>query len=195
MNRQRSFEQYRTIDLSFLFVILLVFESIIVLASGTWFPNQAYTVSIAAAVTAIVMVRWGAWSAVYAAAAGVILCVISKASWQQYVIYCGGNLLSLAALPVMKLITWERIRKDAVTAVLFGILVQLLMQAGRAGIAICLGYPAKDCIGFFSTDSLSMLFTMVLIWIARRQDGMLEDQRAYIHRLKEEERAERGLQE
>ena len=192
MKRQLTFGQYRMIDLCMMLAMLVLFESIIVLAAGTWFPNTLYTVSIVASVTAIVMVRWDFCAALFAFAGGLVLCVLSHGTGEQFLIYCLGNELSMAAFFVMKLLTKERIKQEAVMAVLFGICVQLLMQAGRALAALCLGYAAKDCLGFFSTDSLSILFTMVILWIARRQDGLLEDQRVYLHRIREEERAERG---
>ena len=191
MKKQLSFEQYRSIDLTLFLIILAVFESVIAFASGTWFPSQLYTVSIVAAVTAIVMVRWGAWSAIHAVAGGVVLCLVFKADASMYAIYCIGNLFSLFALIAIKFMTKKRIREDSVFAILFGLCVQLLMQSGRAAVAFCLGNALKDCLGFFSTDSLSILFTMVIVWIARRQDGLLEDQAEYIHRLKEEEKNER----
>ena len=195
MKRHLSFSQYRSIDLCLLFLMLLVFEGVIIMAAGTWFPGTLYTVSVTAAVTAIVMVRWGAWSALFAAAGGLLLCLLSHGTSRQYAVYCVGNLAGLAALPVMKLMTKRRIRTDAVYAVLFGICVQLLMQAGRAAVAVCLGYSLKDCAGFFTTDSLSVLFTMLILWVARRQDGLLEDQKEYLQRIHEEEKAERGEEE
>ena len=37
-----------------------------------------------------------------------------------------------------------------------------------------------------------LLFTLVLIWIARRLDGIFEDQKHYLLRVHEQEQEERG---
>ena len=187
MKRHYSFSQYRSIDLTLLALIMAVLESVIVLAAGSWFPGTLYTVSIVGVVTAIVMVRWGLWAAIHAVLGGLVFCTISRGSGEQYIIYCIGNLFALFALLFIKLAGKQRIGRDPVIAMFYGICTQLLMQLGRAAVALVLGHPPKDCLGFITTDSLSILFTIVVIWIARKQDGLLEDQREYIHRINEEE--------
>jgi hypothetical protein len=57
------------------------------------------------------------------------------------------------------------------------------MQAGRAITALCLGNEFSRCLGFFTTDTLSLLFVGVIVWIARRLDGIFEDQKHYILRV------------
>ena len=42
-------------------------------------------------------------------------------------------------------------------------------------------------LGFFTTDSLSLLFTFVIIWIARKLDGVYEDQKHYLLRINTKE--------
>ena len=68
-------------------------------------------------------------------------------------------------------------------ALVFPLLVQVLMQAGRAAAALLLGVEPADVVGFFTTDSLSLLFTFVIIWIARKLDGVYEDQKHYLLRI------------
>ena len=46
-----------------------------------------------------------------------------------------------------------------------------------------LGARPGSVVGFFTTDSLSLLFTFVIIWIARKLDGVYEDQKHYLLRL------------
>ena len=72
-------------------------------------------------------------------------------------------------------------------SLVFPILIQLLMQAGRAAAALLLGAGPASVVGFFTTDSLSLLFTFVIIWIARKLDGVYEDQKHYLLRLHAEE--------
>ena len=130
-------------------IILVICEFIIVMAARFWFPGQPFTVSLAAAVTTIVYIH----------------------GFRQYLIYIAGNLLSLVSVPVLIKIGKERVRESTM-GMLYPIFVLLLMQTGRAAAALLMGAEPGSVIGFYTTDSLSMLFTFVIIWIARRLDGV-----------------------
>lgn len=187
MNRRFSFQQYRTIDL-ILFAVMLVFsEAVIVTAARFWFPDQLYTVSVVAALTAIVMMRWGPWAAIHAVVGGAVFCFVSGASAGQFVIYCIGNLGSLASLLLIRLWGKEAIREDVFRSLAFAIATQLCMQFGRGLVALAMGHELSRCVGFITTDVLSGLFTAVIIWIARRLDGIFEDQKHYLLRVNGEE--------
>lgn len=187
MNRSFSFKQYRGIDLTLFALILCVTEMLIVNAARFWFAEQLYTVSAVAAVTAIVLMRWGPWAAIHAVLGGLVFSLASRGSAQQTLIYCIGNLLAMAALLPLRLLGAERIRKDGFLSVCFGLLILLLMQLGRAVMALMLGTGFSACLGFFTTDALSLLFTGVIIWIARRLDGIFENQKHYLLRIHKEE--------
>ena len=174
MNRQRTWKEYRAIDLALLALALAVFEFIIVRAANWWFPGQPFTVSLAAAMASIVYMRWGAWGAIHAVEAGLVFCYFSGATGEQFVIYCAGNLVSVLAVLLLRAAGKERVRTGHLSLV-FPLLVQVLMQAGRAVTALLLGAGPADAVGFFTTDSLSLLFTFVIIWIARKLDGVYED--------------------
>lgn len=173
------------IDLVMMGAALALFEYIIVRATHR-FTGQPYTVSLAAAITSIVYMRWGAWGMVHAAEAGFIFCLFSGATRKQYLIYCIGNLFSVLAVLLLKGFGKERVRSGNL-ALVFPALVLLLMQGGRAAVAVALGAPPADAVGFFTTDSLSLVFTLVIIWIARRLDGIYEDQKHYLLRIHDEE--------
>ena len=72
------------------------------------------------------------------------------------------------------------------------LMVTLLMQLGRALLAVVFGYSLVAALGFFTTDVITLLFTLVLIWIARRLDGIFEEQNHYLLRLQKQENEERG---
>ena len=186
MNRQRTWKEYRAIDLALLALALAVFEFIIVRAANWWFPGQPFTVSLAAAMASIVYMRWGAWGAIHAVEAGLVFCYFSGATGEQFVIYCAGNLVSVLAVLLLRAAGKERVRTGHLSLV-FPLLVQVLMQAGRAVTALLLGAGPADAVGFFTTDSLSLLFTFVIIWIARKLDGVYEDQKHYLLRVHAEE--------
>ena len=183
MNRQFSFQQYRRIDLCLFAVILWISETLIVTAATRWFPDQLYTVSVVAPLTAIVLMRWGPYGAIHAVLGGLVFSLLSHGSVRQVLIYCVGNLLSLAALLPLNRLGRERVRGDSMMAVGFGLLTLLLMQLGRALMALLTGARFLNCLGFFTTDALSLLFTGLILWIARRLDGIFEDQKHYLLRI------------
>ena len=187
MKRQLSFQEYRNIDLAMFALILIVVECLIVKAATRWFPDQLYTVSVVGAVTAIVLMRWGPWAAIHAVLGGLVFCLASRGSGRQYVVYCLGNLLALLALVPLRILGGEKIRLDGFLSVCFGLVTLLLMQLGRALTALALGTDFQTALGFFTTDALSLLFTGLILWVARRLDGIFENQKHYLLRIHKEE--------
>ena len=193
MKRQLSFQQYRAIDLAMLAALLCITETLIVKAATWWFPDQLYTVSVIGALTAIVLMRWGPWAAIHAALGGAVFCFASHGSARQLAVYCVGNLFSMLMLLPLKFLGGERIRLDPVLSVAFGVGTLLLMQLGRALTALVLGTDFETCLGFFTTDALSLLFTGLILWIARRLDGIFENQRHYLLRIHNTEEEKGGF--
>lgn len=190
MKKQISLGQYRAIDLAILGGVYGVCEILIYIASTFWYSQELYIASPIAAVTAIVMMRWGGWAGIHAAAGGLLYAWLRQGSWQQLLTYCLGNLAALAPLVMLKLLGKERIRKSAFLSVMFALAVQLLMQAGRALMAFLLGTEPGACLGYITTDVLSTLLTLVIIWIVRKADGLFEDQKHYLLRLESERQVE-----
>lgn len=187
MNRQMTFRQYRAVDLVLFALMLCLSETVIVTAATLWFPDQLYTVSVTGAITAIVLMRWGPFAAIHAVLGGLVYCFAAHGTAAQFVVYCLGNLLSLLSLGFLRLFGGERIRNGAFLSVGFGLFTLLSMQLGRALVALAMGTAARSCLGFFTTDMLSFLFTGVIIWIARRLDGIFENQKHYLLRIHAEE--------
>ena len=193
MRETRAAQRYRRIDLSIFALMVILFESVVVLAATKWFPGQPYTVSVVPAVVAVVMIRWGPWAAIHAVLGGAVFCFMSGGGIKQYAVYCVGNLLSLLSLFLVKALGGEeKVRMDAGKTLLYGLCAILLMQTGRALTALLLGAPMEGIVGFYTTDVMSLLFTLVLLWIVRRLDGVLENQYHYLLRLRAEEEKERG---
>ena len=191
MQRQRSWKEYRLIDLAIFAVLMAVFESMIVRAARWWFPDQLYVVSLAAPLTAIVYMRWGVWGAIHAAEAGIVFCLCSGGTWQQMLVYGLGNLLSLTTVLLLRSVGKEKVRTGGLSLI-FPLLVLLTMQAGRALVSMALGATPASTVAFFTTDSLSYIFTLVIAWIAKRLDGVYEDQKHYLLRLREQEEEKKG---
>lgn len=192
MEKRRTLGQYRAIDLFSFAVMLAIGEFLIVMAGNYWFPEQPFTVSLTAAITCIVYMRWGYYGAIHAVLGGFVFCYFSGAGASQYLYYCVGNLLSVVSCLFLKKMGKEKVRTSG-WGLFFPILVLLLMQLGRGLVALISGTPLATLEGFFLTDSLSMVFTFVIIWIARRLDGIYEDQKHYLLRLNAEQKREKEV--
>ena len=187
-----TLKQYKRMDLFLFCVMLVISESVIVNAAIRWYPDQLYTVSVCAAIVSIVMMRWGWPAAIHAVLGGLVYCFWADGSPKQYLIYGAGNLLSLLSMFLIRLLGRERIRDNVLLVLLFAECTQLFMQAGRAFISVVMGSSIETAIRFITTDALSGLFTMVIVWIASRLDGLFEDQISYLLRVQRESEAEKG---
>ena len=62
------------------------------------------------------------------------------------------------------------------------------MQIGRVLAGLAAGMPPAGLPLFVTTDSVTYIFTLVILWIAARLDGILEDQEHYLNRINDPER-------
>lgn len=186
MKQQISFRQYRAMDLTIFTALLCLCESLITLGATRWFTGELYTLSITPAVTAIVMVRWGGFAAIPAVLGAFVFCLVSGATLPQYIIYCVGNLAALVLTQVLCRDGWKRLHENVLFSMLYGLLMAVLMQLGRFLLALVMGNALNVCVGFIATDVLSTLFAVLIVWITRRLDGVLEEQKHYLKRVAEE---------
>ncbi len=203
MKRQISFAQYRTIDLCLLTGLLMLAEFGIHIAKATIFSGQLFQASPTGAIVALVMMRWGGWAAIPAVAGGLLFGTLRGGLWPYGIVYGIGNLLSLGAM------LWFRMGKDnlrskALSSMAYGLTVQVLMQLGRGIVAFLVTLADPTILGqgtqlpldiflsFITADSLSILFTVVAVWIVRRIEGLFEDQKSYLLRIQKQERQVEG---
>ena len=191
MKQQITFRQYRMMDVLIFTALLSIGEVLIALCATRWFPQELWTLSLAPAVTSIVMVRWGGFAAIPAAIGAVAFCAASGANAGQYAIYILGSLAPLVWCLWLKKGGWQKLREQVLLALFYGASVAWLMQLGRALVALLLGNPVAAVVPFITTDALSTLFAALVVWIARRLDGMLEEQKHYLRRVAEEQEKER----
>ena len=194
MKQQISFRQYRAMDLFLFTALLCICETLITLGATRWFTGEPYTLSITPAVTAIVMVRWGGFAAIPAVLGAFVFCLVSGATLPQYIIYCVGNLAALVLTQFLYRIEWKRLHESVLLTLLYGLLTAVLMQLGRGLLALVMGNSLALCVGFITTDTLSVLFAVLIVWITRRLDGVLEEQKHYLKRVAEEMENERMAQ-
>lgn len=185
-----SFKQYRAIDLVIWLVILSVFEYVTVMAASKWFPGEIYTISQMVAVLCIVMMRWGGYAAIHAVAGGIVFCLVQGASAEQFAVYCVGNCFALIALVLFKAVGKENIRTKLHFTVLFTAVAFCGAQLGRWLVSLVFGGTFGSIATFFMTDSLSLLYAVVVVLISRKADGLFEDQKSYLIRTEAERRKE-----
>lgn len=183
-----SVKQYRAIDLCIWTAILFVFESVTALAASRWFPGELYTLSQTVAVLCIVMMRWGGYAVIHAVAGGVAFCLASGGSPEQFAVYCVGNCLALAALLLFKAAGKEKVRQKIHITMIFTAVAFCGAQLGRWLVSLVFGAPFDSLVMFFTTDSLTLLYSVVVVLISRRVDGLFEDQRNYLARTESERR-------
>lgn len=181
-----TLKQYRAIDLGLIMFILAVAEVLIAHAARVWFPYEVYVLSPTVAVVCIVMMRWGLWAAVHAAGGGLAMCISMGAELKQYAVYCIGTCLALGALLMFKKWDKKQVRDSGKLTLAFTAAAYVLAQLGRWLVMLCFGGTAGDLVTLFTTDSITLLFTLITVQIARRVDGLFEDQIAYLIRTQSE---------
>ena len=169
-------------------VILFAVEALIAKAAGTWFTGQLYTLSPTIAIVCIVMMRWGGYAAIHAAAGGLAFCIASGASPQQFAIYCAGNCFALVSLLLIKKFGKQKIKDSVLLTILFTVTAFFGVQIGRWLVSLAFGGAVDTIIVFIMTDSLTLVFSVLVVLISRRIDGLFEDQKAYLIRTAEERR-------
>ena len=185
-----SLKQYRNIDLFIMLLMLAAAEFIITKAATVWFPSELYVLSPTVAVMCIVMMRWGPYAAVHAIGGGLALCIASGASVQQFVMYCVGNCFGLAALLLFKAWGKEKVKAKIVRTILFVVTAFCAVQIGRWAVSLFFGAEPGSIVRLFASDSLSLAFDVITVLIARRIDGLFEDQVSYLVRTQAERRRE-----
>ena len=159
-----SLKQYRNIDLAIMLAMLVTAEVVINIAARVWFPLEAYVLS---PMTAIV-------------------CIVSGAEIGQYAVYCIGNCFALTALLLFKKWDKKTVRTKIPLTILFAVTAFCGVQIGRWLVGLVLGGSISDIVRLVTTDSLSLIFAVLTVLIARRIDGLFEDQVAYLRRTQAE---------
>ena len=185
-----SVRQYRNIDLAIMLIMLAAAEVLITVAARFWFPTELYSLSPTVAILCIVMMRWGPYAAVHAVGGGLALCIASGAEPKAYAVYCIGNCFALLALLLFKALGKEKIRSKLTLSLIFALTVFFAMQVGRWLVSLMFGGSLSGIVQMAATDSLSLVFAFVTIFIARRVDGLFEDQISYLIRTQSERKKE-----
>ena len=183
---QITFKQYRTIDVIILVALTIIFEGITTMATNKWFALQPIALSIGLAMICVTMMRWWWQAAFLAFASGFVVCILSGATGEQFLVYCIGNIGALLGMVWFKVFGKESVRSSVAKVVLFVSTAYLGMVLGRGIISIAFGDTWGAFVQFATKDIMTLVFAIVVILLFRKTDGLLEDQKAYLLRLEKE---------
>ena len=191
-----SFKQYRSIDLILFVIMYGVCEYLAIKAATVWF-DEPYCISIMLPMLAIVMMRWDKFSIIHAVVYALLFVYFQSGSLTQYFIYLIGNLGFMLLLLYMKKVTKEKIRATFFGSVSYLLIGFLLMEVFRGLASMLLaGKDAGVIFTFIMTDTLSLVFAILVIIIVRRIDGLFIDQKQYLLELNsQKERIDGGWQD
>ena len=190
-----SFKQYRAIDLTIMAVLLAISEAVVTIAAAKWFRYMPFSLSTTLAIVCIVMMRWDKFAVIHAVIGGCVYCLAAGATPEQFAVYCAGNCGILAALVLFKIFGKQKIQEKFYMSLVFVAVAYCGMQLGRWAVSLAFGGEPANILMFFAGDGLTAFFAAMAVLIARRMDGLFEDQRTYLLRINEEERKKREAQE
>lgn len=186
-NKNLSFTQYRSADVTIFTVIAVVFEVIVTLAATKWFSGQDYSVSFVYVFAALVAMRWGAMMLIPSTACAIAFCASMGAQWQMYVVYIIGNAFSVLLLVLHKIFGKQKIRDSALLTVLYVIATFAFISLGRFLVALPLpDIGIAESLNGILYDIFPAVFALVVVLICRKQNGLFEDQKHYLIRTQKE---------
>lgn len=185
--KQITFKQYRSLDLTIWTVITIIFEAITTLATNKWFYAQPIALSITLALICITMMRWNGYAALPAMVGGFVFCLVSGATFEQYIIYCIGNVFALIAIAFIKSFDKKTLQGSALKLSLFVTIAYIGMELGRWLVSLFFGGDLMALVVYITTDIISLLFAVIIMNLLRKADGMIEDQKSYLFRVQREE--------
>jgi hypothetical protein len=180
--------RYKSIDILILTGIVCVLEAVNVLLLRA-FVNELFTLSITVPIALIVMMRWK-WPAVFpAAAGGAVYCLCNGAAPTQYLIYGLGNAAILLNLIWFKTAARKKICGSVWLSLLFTLTGFAAVIVGRTALSLTVSFDWGNILLLLSSDALNIVIGLAIIAVARKQNGLFEDQMEYLVRSQKKEAA------
>lgn len=188
-----TYKQYRTADIIIFLVIYLAIEALLASLSVK-FTNVNFSFTLCYAVAAIMIMRWGAFSTIHLFLGGALYAAILGGSIESVIGYAVGNLFALIVLLLFKILPKKKITENFSYSLIYLIAVYVLICLGRAILLSIMNGAlfVNLFIDMSATEAFSLTITIVIIIVARRQDGVFEDQKEYLSRTEKERK--RALQ-
>lgn len=193
-----SFKTYRAIDLCIMMAIIVLGELLISFASNAWFKLNSLGISIVFPMLLIIAMRWGWLVAIPAVVGGAVSCFFSQLSGGQAVtptlilISEVGTLSTLFSCLWFKLVGKQKTKDSWLLSLAYVFLMYLIYSifcGTVTAIVNCNGFFSY-IVYYFTRDSITLLFSVVVVLITRKLDGVFEDQKTYLLRLEKQREAE-----
>lgn len=195
-SKNLSFQQYRSIDLTIWFVISCAFEYIVTISATKWFDQYVYySVTLTFAFVSLMLMRWDARAVWTALGCGLCHCMAVGASWQMYLTVCVGNVFSLLALLLYKVVDKRKICASGLLTTVYVLVVFAVIYLGRTLVGVILGVNVNELFKAIMYDMFSAIFAVIIILICRKQNGLFEDQHQYVVRINKQEDKNKDLQQ
>ncbi len=188
-----SLGKYRAIDLAILTFVACGLDAILLFFKSRLAGLTYFWLSCSMIVSLIAMIRWSWWgliptivSAVFYMlfsyyAMGKLLTVTADGTiLKSTVIYAVGTLFISIEMLYIHLLKKDRICRAGWLLVLYVVIGYLSIVLGRTVVALCFGDDFLiSLVGYLQADSLNIIWTIIILFIANKQDGMLCDQKEY----------------
>lgn len=183
---QRTLKQYRTADLLILTLLMCGLETLSIVLLRTWAPFGLFA-SMFFPVVLIIIMRWDHYGILPALIHGIVYSICFGAALPEYVIFTIGNLGIMSVLLLFKLIGKDKIAKKWYLTIVYLLVAYISVELCRTLIALCFGYGFLLCMSItFFADAFSLILTSVILLVARKQNGLFEDQLTYLRRQESE---------
>lgn len=180
---------YKIIDLTIFSALTCILEAVNVLMIRS--STEMFTLSVLLPMTVIVMMRWREWAVLPAVLGGIVYCIAAGANASQYLIYGVGNTFILFNLFWLKFKSRSEIKSVLKYSLLFTASGYLFINLGRSLLSLFFAENFWSLLtGFLAVDALNAAIALIIIGVARRQNGILECQNDYLLRIAEEKRKE-----
>lgn len=183
MNKGISLNLYRFLDIAIFSFIGLLFEYISFKILNIY-DYPYYSISVSLLINLLIMKRWGKYSLFYSIISGLFYVYLNKGNLINYFIYGIGNIFILFDLFLLYK-KKDSIKSNIFINSLFIINGFILSCLGKSVIALIFKKNIIETfISFIGTESLNLIFSLIILNIIRNIDGLYEDQVEYIKRIK-----------
>lgn len=184
MNKRLSFKEYRAIDLLIYTAIVIIFE-IISQKAVSWL-NVSISFSLFFALSLLVIMRWNFYAIIPVLGSQITYSIMLGSSLKNYLVYIIGSIFIF--IVTLFFVKGKEKMKNPWIIVLYIFSGYFAVEIGRSFIAIFFGSSFfKTLVGFLGTDIINIFIAFLIIFIARRQDGVFEDQKSFLIRKEKED--------
>lgn len=182
-----SLKKYKTIDITIFTVIICLVEIVNTFVIKYIFKSEYYALSLVITLTLIVVVRWGIYGIIPAVIASTFSVIINKGSGLHYFIYLVSCLGFMIPYLFLKIVGHRKVEDSLYLTILYCLIGFISVDLLRSIFAITInGNIAQNFIQFFAFDMFNLIIGLIVIIIARKQNGIFEDQISYLKRIQAE---------